>query len=127
MKLMKFLIAIIFITAVVRWVLKIKKTLSSIPDTDDITEGFNNIIGNMVDTWAIQNSLSWKLDEAKWIAGQYYDEVLKDYVDKAKEWISWAVENAKWYYNQWIDDLWNTITNEINSKVSEWLDKIKVK
>lgn len=127
MKFIKFLIAIIIIAAIVRWVFKIKSTLSSIPNTDDIREGFNNFIGNVIDTGAIQNNLSWKFDEAKWMAEQYYDEVLKGYVDKAKEWVSWAVENAKWYYNQKIDNLWNTITNEINEKVTEWLDKIKVK
>ena len=127
MKFIKYLIAIIIIAAIVRCVFKIKSTFSSIPNYENLKEGFNTLIENVVDTGAIQTTLSWKIDEAKWMAKEYYDDVLKDYVDKAKEWVSWAVENAKWYYNQKIDNLWNTITNEINEKVTEWLDKIKVK
>lgn len=127
MKFIKYLIAIIIIAAIVRGIFKIKSTFSSIPNSENFKEGFNTLIENVVDTGAIQTTLSWKIDEAKWMAKEYYDDVLKDYVDKAKEWVSWAVENAKWYYNQKIDNLWNTITNEINEKVTEWLDKIKVK
>lgn len=131
MKFLKLLIAIIIIIALVVCVVKIKNMFSVIPNSKDLWEWVNSLIKNIdirwINSWDIQNGLSWKMDEAKWFAEQYYNDVLKGYVDKTKEWISGAVENAKWYYNKWVDDLWNTITNEINNKVVEWLDKIKVK
>ena len=131
MKFIKFIVAILIIIALVFCVIKIKNSFSNIPNTKDITEWIGSLIKDInikwIDSGAIQNSLSWKIDEAKWLAEQYYKDVLKDYVNKAKEWVSWAVESAKWYYNQWVDDLWRTITDEINARVVSWLDKIKVK
>ncbi len=131
MKFVKFIIAILIIIALVFCVIKIKNGFSNIPNTKDITEWIGSLIKNIdikwLNSWDVQNSFSWKIDEAKWLAEQYYKDVLKDYVDRAKDGVSWAVESAKWYYNQWIDDLWETITNKINAKVVEWLDKIKVK
>ncbi len=131
MKFLKFIIAILIIIALVFCIIKIKNSFSNIPNTKDLTQWVNSLIEKIdiewIKSWNIQNALSWKMDEAKWMAEQYYKDVLKNYVDKAKEWVSWAVENAKWYYNQWIDDLWKTITDGINAKVVEWLDKIKVK
>lgn len=131
MKLLKFLIAITIIVAIVFCIIKIKNIFSSIPDTSDLTEWVNSMIKNIDIKWinsgSIQNGLSGTIDDAKWFAEQYYNDVLKDYVDKTKEGVSWAVENVKTYYNQWIDDLWDTITNEVNTKIVEWLDKIKAK
>ena len=131
MKFLKFIIAILIIIALVFCIIKIKNSFSNIPNTKDLTQWVNSLIKKIdikwIKSWDIHDSLSWKMDEAKWLAEQYYKDVLKNYVDKAKEWVSWAVENAKWYYNQWIDDLWKTITDGINAKVVEWLDKIKVK
>lgn len=129
MKFIKFLIAIIIVVAIVLGIIKIKDKFSNTLSTENLTEEFNSVVQNIkwINTWEINKNLSWKLEEAKWLAEQYYNEKLKTYVDKAKEWVSWAVESAKWYYNQWVDDLWETITNKINSKVTEELDKIKVK
>lgn len=130
MKILKILIIIIIIVAIVFWIIQIKNSISNISKNKIINEWINSVINNIDVKWinsgTIQNSLSWKIDEAKWYAEQYYNEVLKDYVDKTKDWISWAIEDAKWYYNQWVDELWNAITNEINSKIVEWLDKIKI-
>ncbi len=129
MKFIKFLIIIIVIISLVFCFFKIKNSFSNIRSTENLANEFNSVVQNIkwINTWDIQNSLSWKIDEAKWLAEQYYKDVLKDYVDKAKEWVSWAVESAKWYYNKWVDDLWDAITNKINSKVEESLDKLKVK
>ena len=129
MKFLKILIIIIIIIALVIWIMRIKGKITNIFNTENLAQEFNTLIQNIkwIDTWDIQNSLSGKIEEAKWLAEQYYNDVLKDYVDKAKDGVSWAVESAKWYYNQWIDDIWETITNKINNKVSEWLEKIKVK
>ena len=129
MKFLKFIIIIAIIIALVLWIMKIKGKFSNILNTENLVQEFNSVIQNIkwIDSWNIQNNLSGKIEEAKWLAEQYYNDVLKEYVDRAKEWVSWAVESAKWYYNQWIDDIWETITNKINTKVSEWLDKIKVK
>lgn len=129
MKFLKLLIALLIVAALIIWIIKIKDSFSGILNKETITEWFNTLMQNIkwIDSWDIKNNLSWKIEEAKWLAEQYYNDVLKEYVDKAKVWVSWAVENAKWYYNQWIDNLWETITNKINSKVEESLDKIKVK
>lgn len=117
--------------AIVFCIFKIKSQFTWLFKSNETIEDINSMVENLgikwVKTWFIQESFSWTINEVKWYAEGYYQDVMKDYVDKAKEWISWAVENAKWYYNQWIDDLWDTITNEINNKVVEWLDKIKVK
>ena len=131
MKILKFLIAVLIIIAMVLCIIKIRNSFYNIPNTKDLKDWVNSVMQNIdikrINSGVIQNSLSWKMNEAKWFAEQYYNDVLKDYVDKTKEWISGAAENAKWYYNQWVDNLWNTITNEINTKIVEWLDKIKVK
>lgn len=129
MKFLKFFIAIIIVIVLVLWIIKIKDNYSNIISTKNLKEELNDVVQNLwwINTWDIQKNLSWKLEEAKWYAEQYYNDKLKDYVDKAKEGVSWAVESAKWYYNQWVDDLWETITNKINTKVVEELDKIKVK
>ena len=108
MKFIKFLIAIIIVVAIVLGIIKIKDKFSNTLSTENLTEEFNSVVQNIkwINTWEINKNLSWKLEEAKWLAEQYYNEKLKTYVDKAKEWVSWAVESAKWYYNQWVDDLW---------------------
>lgn len=131
MKFLRFIIAILIIVIIILWIRKIKNSFSNTVNIKNLSDEFGSIMNSIdikwISSWDIQNSLTWKMDEAKWMAEQYYNDVLKDYVDKAKEWVSWAVENAKWYYNQWIDDLWETITNKINTKVVEGLDKIKAK
>ena len=91
---------------------------------------------NLIWSWNIPNinannlipdSLSWTRNDARWYANKYYEDTLEEYVDIAKEWLSWVKENIKWFYNDSVDELWNTVTNEINTKIVEWLDKIKVK
>lgn len=129
MKYIKILFALIIIIVLVLCIIKVKDKFFNVSDVKNITEDLWWVIKNLnwIDSWTIQANLSWKIEEAKWLAEQYYNDVLKDYVNKAKNEVSWAVESVKWYYNQWVDDLWETITNKINAKVVEWLDKIKVK
>ena len=78
-------------------------------------------------TWSIQSDFSWTIEEVKWYAQQYYNDVWSGYVNKAKQDLSWKVADLKWQYNQWVDDIWNTITNKVNTAIVDELNKLKVK
>jgi len=75
----------------------------------------------------VPDSLSWKWENIKWYANQYYEDTFWEYVDKAKEWLSWAKENLKWYYNNSVDELHQKISDKVNWVISWELNKFKIK
>ena len=129
MKFIKFLVIILLILAIVAWVFLFKWGYKKIVNIKKANDTVNSIIKtvNWSNSGSISVDLSGTIDEVKWYAQQYYNDVLSGYVNQAKQDLSWTVTNLKWRYNEWVDSIWDTITNKVSDAIVEELNKLKIK
>ena len=129
MKLIKLFLILLFIWLLVWGFFFFKWNWKKIVDIKKTNDTVNSIVNSIkwVTTWSIQSDLSWTIDDVKWYAQQYYNDVLSGYVNRAKQDLSWKVADLKWQYNQWVDDIWDMISNTLNSAITEELNKLKLK